>query len=308
MTRASISSIEPRVSVLLPTRNRADDVVRAVTSVLESKGVELDLVVIDQSDSTETAEALSEWTSTAQVRIVRSHHRGVGAALNDGLSQAAFPIVIRTDDDCEVDPGWVAGMAAVFDDRPEVAMVFCNVVAGPHDRQAGYVPEYLRHRTRLLRSPIDTIRGWGIGAGVGFRREAIQAIGGFDDKMGPGSPFQSGDDWDVELRALLNGWHVVHTADLQVIHHGFRTFTEGRDHARRDWFGIGACFGKLARTRHPSVWLLAAWELGTHAVLPPVVDIAHLRRPRGLMRIVAFCEGYTRGLTAPIDKDTYCFR
>ena len=301
------ASGERLVSALICTRNRPDAVVLAVTSLLESKGVELDLVVIDQSDGAETAQALAEQTSRGLVRVVRSRTRGVGAALNEGLSLARSPIVIRTDDDCEVDRGWIAGMAALFKDQPEVAIVFCNVVAGPHDEQAGYVPGYVRNRSRLLRSPIDTLSGRGMGAGVAFRRDALLAIGGFDAKMGPGSPFQSGDDWDVELRALLKGWQVLHTADLAVVHHGFRTFAEGRQHAWRDWFGIGACFGKLARTRRPSMWLLGAWELGANAILPPLIDIAHLRRPKGFQRIVGFCRGYAKGLTTPIDKETYCF-
>jgi GT2 family glycosyltransferase len=300
-------STEPLVSALICTRNRADAVVHAVDSILESKGVELDLVVIDQSDGGDTALALTGQTSRGLVRVVRSQTRGVGAALNEGLSLARAPIVIRTDDDCEVDPGWIAGMAALFDNRPNVAMAFCNVVAAPHDDRAGYVPGYVRNRNRLLRSPIDTLSGLGMGAGVAFRRDALVAIGGFDAKMGPGSPFQSGDDWDVELRALLKGWQVLHTADLAVVHHGFRTFAEGRQHARRDWFGIGACYGKLARTRRPSMWLLGAWELGANAILPPLTDVAHLRRPRGFQRIAGFCQGYATGLTAPIDKQTYRF-
>jgi glycosyltransferase involved in cell wall biosynthesis len=306
-THAEQASIDRRVTALVCTRNRADDVVKAVSSLLESKGVDLDLVVVDQSDGPETADALNDQTSSGQVRLFRSRTRGVGAALNEGLRLALSPIVIRTDDDCEVDPGWIAGMASLFDDQPEVVMVFCNVVAGPHDEQAGYVPEYPCERTRLLRSPIDTISGRGIGAGVGFRRDALLAIGGFDDQMGPGSAFQACEDWDAELRALLKGWHVLHTADQTVVHHGFRTFAEGRDHAGRDWFGIGACLGKLARTGRPSIWLLGAWELGANAVFPPLVDIARLRRPQGFQRIAAFCRGFAKGLTAPIDKETNCF-
>ena len=298
---------EPLVSALICTRNRADEVVNAVTSLLGSKGVTLDLLVIDQSDGPETADALSDQTSKGLVRVVRSRTRGCGAALNEGLRLALSPIVIRTDDDCEVDPGWIAGMNSLFNGRPGVAMVFCNVVAGPHDERAGYVPAYACERTRLLRSPIDTMSGRGIGAGVGFRRDALLAIGGFDDKMGPGSRFQACEDWDAELRVLLKGWDVLHTADQTVVHHGFRTFAEGRDHTRRDWLGIGACLGKLARTGRPSIWLLSGWELGANAVFPLLVDMGRFRRPRGFQRIVSFCRGFAKGLTAPIDIETNRF-
>jgi hypothetical protein len=125
--------------------------------------------------------------------------------------------------------------------------------------------------------------------------------------MGPGGKFQSADDWDIELRVLLRGWQVVHTAELSVIHRGFRTFAQGRDHASRDWFGIGACLGKLTRTAHPTALMVAAWELSAHAVIPPLVDVVHLRKPSGLRRIVAFCRGFAHGLVAPVDFRTMRF-
>jgi hypothetical protein len=125
--------------------------------------------------------------------------------------------------------------------------------------------------------------------------------------MGPGGRFHSADDLDIQLRVLLKGWHVVDAAELAVVHRGFRTFAEGRAHAIRDWQGIGACLGKLARAKHPSALVLAAWELWAHAILPPLIDVLHLRKPRGLQRIVSFCRGFATGVVASVDAKTMRF-
>jgi len=295
------------VSALVCTRDRPSDLCRVVVSLLASEGVALEVIVIDQSDGFESAEALRRVAVDQRLRYVRSKSRGLGAALDEGLRLAQSPYVVHTDDDCLVGPTWAAGMALLLRRHPKVALVFCNVDAAPHDATAGYVPAYSLRKERVLGSVFATCRGRGLGAGMAYRREAVLGIGGVDVMMGAGGRFPSCEDWDTELRVLLRGWEVLHTPDLSVLHFGFRTFAEGRRHAARDWMGIGAGLAKLLRAGHPSALALAAWELGVHAVLPPVLDLAHLRRPRGLQRIVSFCGGFTSGLLTPVDRRTMCF-
>jgi GT2 family glycosyltransferase len=297
----------PLVTALICTRDRPHDAVQAVRSVMASEGVEIDLIVIDQSDGPETGRLLAQLPEKTGLRYVRSTTRGVGSGLNEGLRLARSPYVIRTDDDCLVPAGWLAGMAAILQESPDVALVFCNVIAEPYDRETGYVPTYEPRRTRTLRSPLATCRGRGLGAGMGLRRDAVLEIGGLDTLMGPGGILGSADDFDLELRILLRGWQVVDTADLAVVHRGFRTFDEGRSHTSRDWLGIGAVLGKLTRTGHPSAIVLAGWELSAHAAMQPLVDLIHLRRPRGIQRIISFGRGYAKGLVTSVDSRTMRF-
>ena len=66
---------------------------------------------------------------------------------------------------------------------------------------------------------------------MAVRRDVMLELGGFDELFGPGARFMSADDVDVAVRVLLRGWHVYTTGDRRVVHHGFRTLREGRDHA-----------------------------------------------------------------------------
>jgi GT2 family glycosyltransferase len=295
------------VSVLVCTRNRAESLIRTVRSLLQSAG-EFELVVIDQSDGMESEKALDVFLSDPRLRYARSQARGKGAALNQGLRVAAGDLVVCTDDDCEAPPGWVKDMARVMEAHPTAAIVFCNVLAAPYDGGAGYVPAYQQHRDRLLSSIFEARNGLGLGAGMALRRHAVLAVGGFDETFGPGARFASGDDWDISLRAMLKGWHVYDTAEVSILHHGFRTFEEGRAHALRDWIAIGALCAKPIRAGHLSAIGLSLWLFVVEALWPPARDVLRLKRPSGLSRIVGFLRGFVDGLRTPVEAKTLVFR
>jgi GT2 family glycosyltransferase len=294
------------VSVLVCTRNRPDSLVRTVRSLLEHPG-SFELILMDQSDDSSTRDALAPFVADPRLRYHQTRVRGKGSSLNEGLRLAQAPVVACTDDDCVVPPGWPEDMARIVEAHPAAAIVFCNVRPEPHDHAAGYVPAYLRRRDRVLRSVIDARNGLGLGAGMALRRDAVLALGGFDEQFGPGSRFGSGDDWDVGVRALLSGWHVYDVANLSVLHHGFRSFAEGKSHAYRDWVAIGALCAKPIRTRSVSGTTFAAWLFTKHALWPPVRDVLRLKRPRGSARIVGFARGFIGGLKTRVDDKTLVF-
>lgn len=305
-TRDAEAATTVCASGLVCTRNRSDSLIRTVRSLLQSPGP-FEVIVIDQSDDDVAETALGALKDT-RLRYVRSGARGKGAALNQGLRLAAGEVVVCTDDDCEAPAGWVMDMASVMDAHPRTAVLFCNVLAPPYDRAAGYVPAYERHGDRVLSSILEARRGLGLGAGMALRRRAVLEFGGFDEAFGPGSRFASGDDWDISLRAMLGGWDVYDTAALSVLHHGFRTLAEGKAHAKRDWIAIGALCAKPIRAGYLNGIALSTWLFVGEAVWPPMRDLLNLRKPRGLARIVGFLAGFAGGLRTPVDQKTLLYK
>lgn len=295
-------------SALVCTCDRPDSLLRTVRSLLAGHGPGFELIVIDQSAGPESRQALEPVASDPRLRYVHSRTRGKGAALNEGLRMARGDVLACTDDDCEAPVGWATAMGRALEEQPTAAIVFCNVLAPPCDWDAGYVPTYERRRSRLVRSLMATCAGHGMGAGMVLRRDVVLSLGGFDEAIGPGARFPSGDDWDIAHRVLLNGWHVYETAHLSILHHGFRTLAQGREHMRRDWFAIGGVCAKPVRAGYLSAIALALWYLSVHALWPPLHDLLRLRRPRGLSRIAGFIRGFVEGLRTPIDRKTLLFR
>jgi glycosyltransferase involved in cell wall biosynthesis len=296
------------VSALVCTRNRTESLLRTVRSLLATDDANIELIVMDQSEGPETQEALAALGTDERLRYTRSAARGKGAALNEGLRLARGCVVVCTDDDCEAPPGWISEMAGALNEQPTATILFCNVIAGPHDRELGYVPTFERTQSRLLSSIGSARHGMGLGAGMALRRDAVLALGGFDETFGPGSRFPSADDWDISQRVLLRGGHVFEAADLSIIHHGFRTLAQGRHHARRDWLAIGALSAKHIRARSVGGVNASLWHFVATALWPPVSDLLKLRRPRGGARIRGYFEGLAEGLRIPVDRKTLLFR
>lgn len=281
---------------------------RAVRSLLAKPDEAIELIVVDQSDGRETEQALADFLADPRFTYLRSDVRGKGAALNEGIRAAHGDIIVCTDDDCAAPEGWVTQMANALRSQPSAAVAFCSVLPVPHDPSAGYVPAYELKHNRLLRSIGEICDGLGIGAGMALRRDFALSMGGFDESFGPGARFPSADEWDISMRALLSGKHVYETAELSIVHDGFRTFEEGRQHARRDWIALGAVCAKPLRAKHFSAAIVPVWLFSTKALWPPLADLAKLRRPRGITRITAFLQGFAQGLQTPVDLQTLRFR
>lgn len=296
------------LSTVVCTRNRPGPLAEIVTSLLRGEGPDLELIVVDQSDGPESEAALAGVRSDPRLRYHRSARRGKGAALNDGVAMARGSVVVCTDDDCQSPPGWVSAMTRILHSQPKAVILFCRVVPVPHDRTAGYVPAYELAESRSLRSVRDICDGLGIGAAMAIERDFVMSMGGFDESFGPGARFPSADEWDIVIRALLTGHEVYETADLTLVHDGFRTFAQGQAHARRDWLALGAVCAKPLRAGHWSALVVAVWLFSTRAVWPPIADVFSMRKPRGLGRVFAFVQGFASGFATPVEKATLRFR
>lgn len=278
-----------------------------VSSLLARPDEELELIVVDQSDNRDSSIALDRFRTDARFRYVASKGRGKGAALNEGIRIASGAVIVCTDDDCQPPPGWATGMARVLVAHPTAVVTFCSVVPVPHDVKLGYVPAYQLKKNRLLRGVSAVCSGLGIGAGMALRRDFALSMGGFDESFGPGALFPSADEWDISMRALLSGGHVYETAELSIVHDGFRTFEEGRQHSRRDWIALGAVCAKPIRAGHYRAMVVPVWLFSTRALLPPLLDLLQLRKPRGAQRILAFLRGFGVGLSMKVDPVTLRF-
>jgi glycosyltransferase involved in cell wall biosynthesis len=266
-----------------------------------------ELIVVDQSKDSETRDALRAFSADPRLRYLKSTTIGKGYALNAGMREAKGTVLAITDDDCTVPPNWLETFASIFAAHPKVAVVFCCVEAGEHDRTAGFVPAFVRTGNRMLTTMHDARHVQGLGAGIAVRRSMIEEIGGFDPMLGPGSKFPSCDDRDIAIRALLARYHVYETSRISVKHFGFRTWQQGRQLARRDFLAIGAAYSKFFRCGHIELMYVPAYEFTKYALWPPIWELLHLRRPRGIVRITAFVRGFIEGLRTPLDNATMLF-
>lgn len=298
----------PRSSVLICTRNRPDDLVRVVGSILADPDPGFEVIVVDQSDGTIAQDALRTFADDHRLRYVRSARLGKGAAMNEGLRAARAPVVVCTDDDCEATVGWVGRMTEAITSRPQLGLVFCRVDAPPHDHAAGYVPQYGPDADELQIGTRRTGHHRGLGAGLAVRRDVLLGMGGVDESFGPGALFPSADDWDLEVRMLLKGYEVLGLASVSILHHGFRTYEQGREHTKRDWYALGGAAAKPVRAGHIGMLRAGLFVFAVDAVAPILSDVVHLRRVKGAQRVLCFVRGFAKGMMTPVDRTELRYR
>jgi GT2 family glycosyltransferase len=232
----------------MSTRNRADQVVPAVQSILVGNACERELIVIDQSTDDATAVALRD-AGLLGHPAMRYHHVtsvGLSRGRNEGVRLARGAVVAFTDDDCVVPPGWAAEMGRRFVEQPDIAILFGQVVAPPR-QAAGWIPVFHPLEEGFVDPSKDIIRSLGIGANFAVRRSACAHIGPFDEFMGAGSNFKSGEDTDYAYRAIRAGLGVYTTFEPSVVHHGLRTGSEVGATAAAYLRGMAAMAMKHAR-------------------------------------------------------------
>ena len=304
----STGETPPVITAIVATRNRGASAVLTVESLLASDHDDFAVLVIDQSDESTTEDAVRSYLDDPRFRYVRSDTVGVGRAQNLAVSMVSSPFLAFTDDDCEAPADWLSQITRVFADNPKVGIAYTNVVAGPHDESAGFVPDYVRHGDGIARSAWTKVRKRGIGAGMAARRKAFEEIGGFDENMGPGAAIPSAADRDIAIRSIIRGWWVYETGSTAIVHHGFRTWEQGKTLTRSNWTGMGAMCAKPIRAGHPTTILYALYEVTVNGLLHPMLRLRHGKRPQGLRRIVYFAQGFRLGWTTPIDRDRLVYQ
>jgi glycosyltransferase involved in cell wall biosynthesis len=313
---ANAVAVQPRastagsalISVVICTLDRPKTLPLAVRSVLASAHDNFELIVIDQSEGKAIPAALKPCLSDPRLRYVRTQVRGKAVAANRAIAEARGEVIAMTDDDCEVPSDWLDGIVEAFSTNPRVGVMFSTVSPVAYDAHTGFIPTYERAGDAVFTSVLDKWRARGIGASMAVRRSMMLELGGFDSLLGPGGFFRSCDDRDIALRALLFGYSVYETDRYDVKHSGFRSKQEWRRLSWQHGVGIGAAYAKPLKCGYWRAGFAAALEFFHFAVWPLVWDLAHFRRPRGLVRSLGFLQGFSRGLMTPVDRDTLRFR
>lgn len=115
----------PRVSVVLPTFDRAAVLERSAASVLGQSFRDLELLIVDDG-SRDATPAVTEQLRRRdlRVRVLRQPNRGPAAARNHGLAVARGELVAFQDSDDEWLPGHLAGHVAALDADPGAGLVY----------------------------------------------------------------------------------------------------------------------------------------------------------------------------------------
>ena len=277
----------PGISVVVCTRDRTESLGRCLESLLAIRYPSFEVVVVDNTPSTDQTGALVAALRDAShrahdlLRYVVEPRPGLDWARNRGVAESRHDIVAYTDDDVRVDAGWLDAMGRAFADE-EVQLVTGLVVPAELESDAQVIFEDWYGgmgkgmRPRVFRPEWSDVRARlgahhvGVGANMALRREWLQRLGGFDTALDVGTPSHGGGDLDIIHRTLAaNG--VARYEPTAMVRHYHRRQMQGLRRQLRD---NGRAFGVFLLTRwrrherpRSPVWRYAvgtwlAWMIG----------------------------------------------
>jgi glycosyltransferase involved in cell wall biosynthesis len=125
MTHRSPSS--PRISVIIPTYNRAGYIRQAIDSVLQQSVDAVEVIVADDGSTDETRAVVGEYGD--RVKYVVTQNGGVAHARNVGMRHATGDYLTFLDSDDVLYPHMLELESRILDRHPEIAMVYAEMSA-----------------------------------------------------------------------------------------------------------------------------------------------------------------------------------
>jgi glycosyltransferase involved in cell wall biosynthesis len=214
----------PRVSVILPTYNRARLLPRAMRSVLNQSWRDLELIVVDDGSSDDTAAVVAAFDDSRVRYLAPAGNLGDAGARNRGIAAARGEWLAFQDSDDE----WLLHKLALqmqyaLGPQAEWAAVAASVL-----RLAGRQIEYIAWPRTGGNADVGEVEFaaflYGMTAylqGLVVRRDAVEALGGFDTRL------RARSDFDFCLR-LAQRYRVAAIIEPVAVSHESPTSISGR--------------------------------------------------------------------------------
>jgi N-acetylglucosaminyl-diphospho-decaprenol L-rhamnosyltransferase len=243
------TSVSPCVSVLIVTWNAREDVVRCLAALRESTRLRFETIVVDNGSGDGTPAAARAAFPEARV-LENARNDGFARANNRGLREARAPYVLVLNPDAELRPGALDVLARHLDAHPRVGAVGPRTLNEDGTIQVSFGPDLSFGsewaQRRLVRG-VQARRGaalaeaerlaarswepdWVSGACLLARREALEAVGGFDEGF-----FLYEEDADLCRRLRAAGWRVAFTPEAEVVHRLGRSMAQATGRARAEY-------------------------------------------------------------------------
>lgn len=182
-----------KVSVLVPTYNRAAFIVEALSGVLAQTIQDFEIIVVDDGSTDDTAERV-RGLGDARIHYLTQEHRGVSAALNLGWQHAHGEYIARLDSDDRWLATLLQELTAPLDADSTLGVVYGRAqgINALGERLPQLTGAAERFAGQTLKSLIygDFV----CPTAVVIRRAALAQVGGYDESL------IANEDWDLWIR------------------------------------------------------------------------------------------------------------
>lgn len=219
-TAITIKQNNSKLSVVIVTYNRGNDLKESLKAILELNIPPLEIIVVDSNSTDSTPQIVRNYP----VRFINIKQKSMVVARNVGWRQSKGDIVAFIDDDAIVSKTWSKYILEPFRDK-KVGGVVGRVIPSK-DEEEIVIPEKHNKIGKVFSNglvignfdldkesniEVDTL----IGCNMAFRKGVIIKVGGFDENF-KGNCFR--DDTDISLRIRKHGYKLIFHPKALVIH------------------------------------------------------------------------------------------
>jgi len=213
------STCSPQVSVVVLSHERVDLLRRTLRSVFAQRGVDYDVIVVDNASSDGSAEMVKN--EFPRARLIALEQNLAIQGRNIGFRAATGGVVLSLDNDIELpDPELLLRLHERFARAPALGALtlkICETATG-----SDYAPAHWWHPLpRLAFQDLEFQTDHLNEAAVAFRSQALREAGYYYESL-----FWGGEEWDLSLGLLEGGWElryypepVLHLAPRGLLNH-----------------------------------------------------------------------------------------
>lgn len=209
MTAPTQQLTPPRISVIIPVRNGAATLETCLRALFRSTFRDFEVVVVDDHSTDESATIASRFAKTM---YYRSDNEGANGARNFGAKVARGAILVFLDADVVVRRDTLQTIYELLEEQTLDAVVGVYTTRHRHESLVSQYKNLWIRYSYLKSSPsID----WLFGAISAIKREAFEALGGFDPSL---LASYGNDDIEFGKRLAFHNLRIHLSLDVEVEH------------------------------------------------------------------------------------------
>jgi GT2 family glycosyltransferase len=199
-----------RFSVIVPTYQRREVVLRTVAALDRQSERDFEAIVVVDGSTDGTAAALRSLEAGFPLQVIEQPNGGAAQARNAGAAVASGALLLTLDDDMEADPAMLAEHDRCHREGADVVLGDMPVHPdSPPNMLSWGVGDWARHRRERLAAPGAEIRLDDLLTGqLSISRAAYDAVGGFDPEFTREGLF-GGEDIDFGHRLRKAGFSIA---------------------------------------------------------------------------------------------------
>lgn len=180
----------PKISITIPTHNRAHLISRAIESVKNQTFKNWELFIVDDGSTDNTEEVILPFLEDNRIRYIKKKNSGAAHSRNVGVENSNYEWITFLDSDDEAKPDWLKKVSEeIISKKALIVCCGCETI----DENGDLIKINLPSKTKIFPDTVYKMTNGGV---FTLSKAIFNKIGGFDNNL------RSGQHTELSFRLL----------------------------------------------------------------------------------------------------------